>query len=402
MKLLIISQYFWPENFKVNDLAEDLVKRGHIVKVLTGKPNYPQGKYYKGYGLFSSRKENYKGVHIRRLPLIPRGSASGFRLFINYFSFVVTSCFYMLFHHKKYDAVLVFATSPITVAFPAILHRWFHKTPVLLWVLDLWPESVSAAGNIQSKRILKMLEKMVKFIYKRVDKILISSRGFLSSIEEKGIPTDKIFYAPNWAEEIYENPQTHRQKDASLMPEGFKVMFTGNVGVAQDCEALFATAEQLSKMNSSVQLIIVGEGRKKVWFEEEVKKAQLKNVHFLGGFPAEEMPSLIIHADALLVSLKDEPIFALTVPMRIQTALTSSKPIAVMLNGESASIIDEAGAGLTCNAGDAHTFAQNLHELSQYPQEKLSEMGKRGKEYYNQHFSRSKIISEIERLFLND
>jgi glycosyltransferase involved in cell wall biosynthesis len=307
----------------------------------------------------------------------------------------------MLFHHKKYDAVLVFATSPITVAFPAILYRKFHKVKTLLWVLDLWPESVSAAGNIHSKTVHKMLVKMVKFIYNHVDKILISSRGFQSSIEEKGISSNKIHYTPNWAEDFYENPQIDSRKYASLMPEGFRVMFTGNIGEAQDCEALFATAKQLNEMQNNVQLIMVGDGRKKAWFEEAVKNAQLKNVHFLGRFSAEEMPNLIVRADAALISLKDEPIFALTVPMRVQTSLASGKPIAAMLNGEGASIINEAKAGFTCNAGDYNSFAQILHSLSQCPQEKLNEMGNCGKQYYDQYFSRTKIISGIENCLYN-
>ena len=399
MKLLIVSQYFWPENFKINDLAFSLKERGHSVHVLTGKPNYPEGRFYEGYGFFSKRKDVYNGIKIYRVPLIPRGKASGVRLFINYLSFVFTSCFFILFHQKRYDAVFVFATSPITVAFPAILHRKKYGTRTLLWILDLWPESVSAASNLRSKSVRKILVKMVRFIYNHVDKILISSRSFRSSVEEKGAPANKIFYVPNWAEELYENPQIDKQLYASLMPEGFKVMFTGNIGEAQDCEALLAAAKLLSEMKSNVQLIMVGDGRKKAWFEEEMKNAQLKNIHFLGRFLAEEMPNLIAHADAILVSLKNEPIFALTVPMRVQTALASAKPIAAMLNGEGAYIVNEAKAGLSCNAGDTSAFAQNLHELSQCSQEKLDEMGKRGRDYYDQYFSRVKIISEIEALF---
>ena len=398
MKILIVSQHFWPENFKINDLAENIVARGHSVNVLTGKPNYPQGKFYKGYGYFFPRKENYNGIQIRRIPLIPRGNATGFRLALNYLSFVITSCFYMLFHHRKYDAIFVFAVSPITVAFPAILHRFFHKTKTLLWVLDLWPLSVIAAGYFRSNKIYKILTKIVRFIYKHVDRILISSEGFRSFIEESGVSADKIFYVPNWAEKLYETPQIDLQKYALLMPDGFKVMFAGNVAIGQDCESLFATAKLLSEMRSNVQLIIVGDGCKKAWFEEEVTKAHLKNVHFLGRFQAEEMPSLITHADVLLVSLKDEPVLAITVPARVQTALASAKPIAAMLNGEGAFVINEAKAGLTCNSGNALAFAQNLHYLSQCSQEKLDEMGKNGRQYYNQYFSRSKIISEIETL----
>jgi glycosyltransferase involved in cell wall biosynthesis len=401
MKLLIVSQYFWPENFKITDLAESLVEKGHTIDVLTGKPNYPQGKFYTGYSFFSPRKEKYKGINIRRLPLIPRGNGSGARLMLNYFSFALTSCFHMLFHHKKYDAILIFATSPITVAFPAILHRKFHKTKTLLWVLDLWPESVSAAGNIRSEKIHKGLTRMVRFIYKHVDKILISSRGFQSSVEEKGVPANKIHYAPNWAEELYENPQIDTTKYESLMPKGFKVMFTGNIGEAQDCEALLETAKLLKEMESNVQLVMIGDGRKKGWFEEEVKKNQLENVHFLGRFPAEEMPNLIAHADVLLVSLKNEPIFALTVPTRIQTSLASGKPIATMLNGEGSVIVEEAKAGLTCKAGDAYSFAKNLHKLSQSSPEELQMMGISGKHYYDAHFNRSKIISKIENYLSN-
>ena len=400
MNLLIVSQYFWPENFKINDLAQSLVKKGHSVTVLTGKPNYPQGKFYKGYRFFSPSKEEHNGVKIRRVPIIPRGKATNSRLSLNYLSFVLTSCFYMLFHHRKYDAILVFATSPITVAFPAILHRKFHKTKTLLWVLDLWPESVSAAGNIHSTKVHSLLTKMVKFIYNHVDKILISSRSFRSSIEEKGIPSEKIHYIPNWAEDVYENPQVDKNKYKSLMPNGFNVMFTGNIGEAQDCESLLETAKLLEEMKSNVRLIMVGDGRKKTWFEEEVKKNKLNNVFFLGRFATEEMPNLITHADALLVSLKDEFIFALTVPARIQTSMVSEKPVATMLNGEGSDIILEAKAGLICKAGDANSFACNLHSLSQCTKEELQQMGNLGKQYYDAHFKRSKVISEIEKILL--
>ncbi|GHT09929.1 glycosyltransferase WbuB [Bacteroidia bacterium] len=398
MKILIISQYFWPENFKVNDLAECLAEKGHFVNVLTGQPNYPQGKFYTGYSFFAPRNEVHKGVKIRRVPIIPRGKAGGIRLAANYFSFVISSCFYILFQHKKYDAVFVFATSPITVAFPSIVYQKFHRVNTLLWVLDLWPESVSAASSVRAEWILRLLSKMVKYIYSRMDKILISSKTFRASLEAKGVPSQKIYYAPNWAEELYEKGTIDKNKYQSLLPDGFKVMFTGNIGEAQDCEALLATAKHLTSMKSNVQLVMVGDGRKRTWFEEEVKKNCLSNVHFLGRFPIDEMPHIIAHTDVVLVSLKDEPIFALTAPTRIQTALVSAKPIAAMLNGEGAAIVNEAGAGLTCPAGDAIAFAQNLQTLSQYSAAQLNEMGMRGKQYYEANFQREKIIVEIENL----
>ena len=399
MRILIVSQYFWPENFKVNDLAVSLKERGHEVFVLTGKPNYPQGKFYKGYGFFSKRKETYNGVKIRRVPLIPRGKAGGIRLAINYLSFVLFSCFYMLFHHKKYDAVFVFATSPITVAFPAILYRKFHKTETLLWVLDLWPESVSAASGISDSTASKLLTRMVRYIYKHVDKVLISSKGFKPSIVEKKVPESKIYYAPNWAEEIYEqsnSPDIGKYKH--LIPEGFIVMFTGNIGEAQDCESILATAEQLHNANSNVQIVMVGDGRKRAWLEAEKSKKTLTNLHFLGKFPVEEMPDIVAHANVLLVSLKDEPIFALTAPAKIQGYLASAKPVAAMLNGDGANIINDAKAGFTCSAGNSNALANGLIALSQLPRERLEEMGKAGRLYYNSNFNRSKVISDIEQL----
>ena len=400
MKILIVSQYFWPENFKINDLAISLKNKGYEVSVLTGKPNYPQGKFYKGYGFFSRRKEIYHGIKIRRIPLIPRGKSTGIRLAINYLSFVFSSCSYMLFHHKKYDAIFIFATSPITVAFPALVYRWFHKVKTLLWILDLWPESVSAASNMKNSTIHKLLTQMVKYIYKKVDKILISSKGFKSSIIHKNVPENKINYIPNWAEDIYESPHDiDFFKYKSLIPNGFIVMFTGNIGEAQDCESILATAENLHLHdNNDIQIVMVGDGRKRLWLESEASKKKLTNLHFLGKFPLEEMPNIIAHANVLLVSLKDEYIFTLTAPAKIQTYLASSKPIAAMINGEGANIINEAKAGFSCNAGDSDALAEGLINLSKLQQQELEAIGKKGKQYYDANFRRDKIITEIDKL----
>lgn len=400
MRLLIVSQYFWPENFKINDLAEALHSKGHSVTILTGKPNYPEGKFYKNYGFFSRRKEYYKGIEVIRVPLIPRGNSSGLRLAINYLSFVFFSSFFVLLHPKrKFDSVFVFATSPITVAFPAILYKRMHKVKVHLWVLDLWPESVSAAGNIKSPSVHKILTRMVRYIYTRVDKILISSRGFKKSIEEKGISLDKIHYIPNWAEEIFENPtRFERHKFAHLMPVGFKVMFTGNIGEAQDCESILGTAEMLSKNENNVKIVMVGDGRKREWFENSVKQKGLTNVCFLGRHPLSEMPHIIGHADLLLVSLKDEPIFRLTVPAKVQAYLASSKPIVAMLNGEGCAVVSEANAGATCPAGDACGLADILQNLSCKSVDELKRMGALGRLYYDSNFKREKILSDIEAL----
>jgi len=407
VKILIVSQYFYPENFKVNDLAVSLKERGHDITVLTGKPNYPEGRFYKGYGFFSKRKEEYNGIIIFRVPLIPRGKSSGIMLFLNYFSFVLTSCLFILFHRERYDVTFVFATSPITVAFPAILYRKKYKTLVrrevhaktLLWVLDLWPESVGAASNISMNTANKLLTGMVKYIYRNVDKVLISSQGFKKSVMDKNVPENKVYYAPNWAENAFEEAENiDFEKYANMIPRGFIVMFTGNIGEAQDCEAILMTAKELKNRQNDAQIVMVGDGRKRSWLQEQATKLVLNNIHFTGRYPLEEMPNIIAHADVLLVSLKDEPIFSLTVPAKIQSYLASKKPILVMLNGEGAEIVKNSSSGLTCSSGDYISLVDNIEEMQKKTSEERIALGIAGYEYYTSMFLREKVISDIEAI----
>src|SRR3989339_338552 len=189
MKILIVSQYFWPEEFRINNLAIDLIERGHEVTVLTGNPNYPKGKFFKGYG-FKFVHENFQGVNVLRIPIIARGDGSSIRLVLNYFSFAFNGSLFALFLRQKFDVSLVFAISPITAVYPALVHKFFYKSKVNLWIQDLWPESVNAAGKINSSFILRCLTKMVRQIYKLSDKVLVQSESFFLSVEEKGVTKD--------------------------------------------------------------------------------------------------------------------------------------------------------------------------------------------------------------------
>lgn len=235
MKILLVSQYFWPETFRVNDLAQELVLRGNKVTVLTGKPNYPQGAIYKGYSFWGYKKEYYKGIELIRVPLIPRGKGSGLRLALNYLSFVLFSCLYILFHKRKFDVSLTFAISPITQVYAALLHKKLFGSRAYLWVQDLWPESVSAAGKMNSGLVYRMLTKMVQSIYQKVDGICIQSEAFSQSILQKGDYKHKISYIPNWAEDLFtDDSLINKEHFKSLIPDGFVVMFAGNIGEAQD------------------------------------------------------------------------------------------------------------------------------------------------------------------------
>jgi glycosyltransferase involved in cell wall biosynthesis len=400
MKILIVTQYFWPENFKITDLAIALKGLNHEVTVLTGKPNYPEGKFYKGYNFFNKRAESFKGVEIIRTMMIRRGSGNGFRLFVNYFSFAFFASFASVFRIKKnYDIIFVFEPSPITVALPSIVYKKFSNAPIFLWVLDLWPESISAAGNINSVFIIKQIDNLVKRIYRNTDIILISSKSFRESIISKGISDKKIVYLPNWAEDIFLQKIDHYSEALLKLPKGsFNVMFAGNIGDAQDFESIIKAAE-LTKSYENIHWIIIGDGRKKVWVESQITSLNLKNVHLLGKHPIEKMPYFYKEADVMLVTLKDEKIFSLTVPAKIQSYLACGKPLVALLNGVGADIINESGAGFCFNSGNYEELSGKIIEMYKMPKNELVNMGLSGKKYYDENFERNKLISNLLNVF---
>lgn len=400
MRILVVSQYFWPENFRINDFVVGMSQRGHEITVLTGKPNYPSGRFYEGYTFFNKRVEFYNGIKIIRSPLISRGNSGGVRLFINYLSFAFFASLCALFRVKgKYDLILVHQLSPVTVGIPAIILKKKFRIPLFFWVLDLWPESVEEASNIKSPSIIKLLTLLVKYIYKKSDRIFISSRSFSHSICEKNVEMRKIVYFPNWAEELYLSEAIQKLNFASLMPTGFKIMFAGNIGVAQDFESVINAAELL-RNRKEIHWIIIGDGRKKQWLKNEIDKRGLStNFHLLGNYLPEEMPNFFCHADAMLVSLKDSKIFSLTVPAKIQSYLAFGKPILAMLNGEGTSIINEANAGMTCESGNYLNLAQNVETMFNMDPNQLYEMGINAKKYYNQHFNRNILFERFENVY---
>lgn len=396
MKIVLVTQYFFPENFKSNDIAFELVKRGHEVTVLTGLPNYPEGKFYTGYGFFKKRRETINGVKVIRASLIPRGKGGGIRLFLNYFSwafFASTRALFLAFE-DKFDAVLVHEPSPITQGFPAIVIKKIQKIPLHFWVLDLWPESLTSAGGIKNKAVLSFFTGMVKYIYNNSDKILISSKGFKESILTKGNYEDKLIYFPNWAEDsILKGDSNYPIPE---LPQGFKILFAGNIGVAQDVNSIIKAALIL-KEKLDIHFVFVGDGRSKQELEDFVTINYLnQTVHFLGRFPIDAMKTFFTQADVLLVSLKDELIFNATVPAKLQAYLCTQRPILGMLNGEGAAIINDANCGLFVNAGDSNGLAKKILELYQMSNEERNILGGNGFKYFEENFTMSKCIDNLE------
>jgi len=400
LNILIVTPHFYPENFRINDFAVGFQKRGHEITVLTAIPDYPEGKYYDGYGLLKKNREIYNGIKIYRAPLIPRGSGSNMRLALNYISFVIGGIFTSLVMMKnKFDIVFVFETSPITVGIPAIFIKKIKKIPLCFWVLDLWPESVVSAGNLKSSFIPRILNPIVRYIYKHSDRILVSSNGFINSIVDKGVSRGKIEFFPQWAEPIFKPMKSKKYLLTGVPENSFKIMFAGNIGEAQDFSSILEAARQL-RHNQDIQWVVLGGGRREEWVKSKIKEYELENsFHLLGSFPLEKMPELYANADAMLFSLKDEYIFSITIPAKVQSYLACGKPILAMINGEGGKVIVDANAGLVCPAESPKDLAENILKIKKMEVNEISKMGLNARKYYDDNFERSYLFDRAERIF---
>lgn len=399
MHVLIVTQYFWPENFRINDMALGLKEKGHAVTVLTGQPNYPGGRFFPGYGLARKLEEQYQGIQILRVPLVPRGDGGPLRLIANFCSFALFACLFGPWRCRdSYDVILVFEPSPVTVGIPAIVLKKLKGAPILFWVQDLWPESLSATGVTESKWILRPVESLVQRIYRHCDKILIQSEAFRGPIERLGVKREDIAYLPNSAEAFYQPFALEGEaSEHAKLPQGFRVMFGGNIGKAQGFETIVDAAELL-KGQTDIHWIIVGDGRMFSWVCREVQKRGLgRTVHLLGRFPAEEMPRYFALADVLLVTLRNQPIFSLTIPAKVQSYLACGKPIIAALDGEGARVVQEAGAGLTASPEDARSLADAVLTMYRMPQEDRMAMGLKGRSYFEAHFERGLLLERLDR-----
>ncbi len=398
MKVLIITQYFWPESFRINDLALSLKERGYEVFVLTGLPNYPSGRLFDGYSWNSCGRSTHKGVTVFRVPLLVRRQGKSWQLALNYLSFVFFSCFYGPFLCRgKYDIIFIFEPSPFTVGIPGVLFRRLKKAPLLFWVQDLWPESLVATGSVRSPLILSLVSKMVRFIYKRCDRVLIQSQGFEGPAVKAGAESSRIRYFPNWAEDLYQPVQRDETVlEAGGLPQGFCIMFAGNLGAAQSLETIVLAADKI-RHHGKIHWIIIGDGRNKDWLIQKIKEYQLeKAIHIIGQQPVETMPVYFSLADVLLVTLRKDMIFELTIPSKIQSYLASGKPVIGALDGEGARIIKASGAGYAVPAEDADALAKSVLKMFNDTYSNRNEMGNNGRQYYEQYFSKEHLLGKLE------
>lgn len=397
MRILVVSQYFWPENFRVNDLVAELVRRGHELTVLTGQPNYPGGVIFPEFKARPEAYNHYEGANVVRVGLLPRGQG-GLRLMLNYLSFVLSASILGTWRlrGRPFDAIFVFEPSPITVGIPAIVLKWLKRAPIAFWVLDLWPQSLEAVGAVRSKLVLSLVDRLVRFIYWQCDVVLAQSKSFMEAIGRQIDDASRVVYFPSWAEQTPPNPSLPAP-EVPERPDLFNIVFTGNVGEAQDFGSVLDAAEELR--NEPVRWIIVGDGRKSAWLADEVGRRGLGDqVIMPGRFGLDRMTSFFRHADALLVTLRDEPIFALTIPGKVQTYLAAGIPILAMLNGEGAQVIADSGAGLTAPAGDSGGLATAVRSMMALDLGERTSMGLRGPACLRNHFDRGTLISKLETL----
>ncbi|MGE8154678.1 glycosyltransferase family 4 protein [Pseudomonas vancouverensis] len=395
MRVLVWTQYFWPENFHINEVVAELVSQGAEVTVLTGKPNYPEGRIFAGYRSLGCQTENFKGAEVIRLPLYPRGKNSAKGLILNYLSFILSG--YLLgpwaLRGLKFDVVFVYAPSPLLQALPAIYVSWLKRARLALWVQDIWPDSLKATGFITNGKLIKCIEYVVRYIYRYSDTILIQSEGFRDSVQRLCRDWSKIKFFPNSALEPVAAVVPDKF-DISRLSSRFSVVFAGNIGVAQSCETIVEAAKILQKY-SDIRFFLVGSGSMEPSIAKMIRDEKLDNVELTGRVPPEQMTSIYAASSVLLLTLKDDPIFALTIPSKFQSYLAAGKPIIASCNGQTASMLAEADAGLSCTARDPQALAQAVLTLHGTDQKNLSEMGRHGREFFFSHFYLPRRVSEL-------
>ena len=395
--ILVITQYFYPEEFRINDMCAEWVKRGYEVTVITGYPNYPQGEYYDGYGWFKHQKQIWRGVKIIRLPLMARKQGS-VRLALNYLSFVVSGFIWAHTTKIKADYVFTFEVSPMTQALLGVWYSKRRKIPNYLYVQDLWPENVEIVTGIHSPLVLNPIGKMVDYIYKRCDVIFATSPSFVKEIQKRVKKNkDKVKYLPQYAEEFYKPVE---RKPVPEIPDddSFKIIFTGNIGKAQGLDIL-PKAARLLKGKENVKFVIVGDGRDKDNFLKQISDKGVEDMFIMiDRQPPTRIPELLAACDAAFISFMPDPLFEKTIPAKLQSYMACGMPIIASANGETKRIIEEAKCGVCSSIGDATVLSNNISFVIGC--KNSSDMRQASNRYYNEMFNKEKVFRNLS-LFLS-
>ncbi|MBO4926383.1 MAG: glycosyltransferase family 4 protein [Clostridia bacterium] len=395
--ILVVSQYFHPETFRINDIATEWVKRGYKVTVLTGIPNYPQGEYYEGYSKTEKTREEWNGMEIIRLPIEPRKTGS-MHLIRNYLSFVTAGRKWIRKTSVDADAVFTYEVSPMTQALVSTWYARKRKIPHILYVTDLWPENVEIITGIHNRLFLGAIQKMVDYIYKRSARILTSSNSFIGAIRKRGIPEEKIEFWPHYAEDFYRPAE---RVGADVIPDDGipNLVFAGNIGYAQGLALLPRAAGKLKEENIAVRFQVIGDGRYKAELMQTVKSLGVEEYfNFIDRKPAEQIPAYLAAADALLITLSRSEVFSITIPAKTQSCLACGRPILVSADGEVQDIVKSANAGLASASEDVDGFVQNIKALIAMPKEERERLGRNALAYSQEHFNKETLLDRMDEI----
>lgn len=392
LRILMISQSFWPEDFRINQIAADLIRAGVQLTVLTGQPNYPEGKIFPGYRPLSAGCEDHEaGYKIVRVPLVPRGRGGGLRLILNYASFLIGGIVIggWLVRGAKFDVVFVYGNSPVTQGFIAIWIGWLKRAPVVQWIQDLWPDALSATGHVRSPIILGTVGCIVRFMYRQSDLVLAQSRSIAAYLIKQAAPVP-VRYFPNPGE--HQRPLLGAGR--RLLPVGFNIVFAGNLGRAQALDTVIAAAARLTDLHD-VRIHLFGSGSMTAWLKQEISRLGLANVMLPGRVTPAEIASIYNEADALLLTLVGDPMVALTVPSKLQSYLAAGRPIIAAADGEAAKIVGSSGSGLCCSAGDPQQLASTIRHMYALTQQEREQLGASGRQYFEAHYQADVLTQKL-------
>lgn len=400
-KILVVTQHFWPENFRINDIVEGFLQDGIAVDVLCGLPNYPKGEWFPGYSAAGPFEEEWHGARLYRCKEVPRRGNTSVNIFLNYVSWPWYAAHALHRLPSGYDAVFCFNTSPVLMCWPAIRYAKKHHIPFTNYVLDIWPENLYSVLNVKNKALRAIAQGVSDALYKKADRLIAMSEPLQQRLcQRTGMPPQKIAVIPQYCEDFYAVPQP----DAALQAQfggRFNLVFTGTFTPAQSLETVItAVQDARSRGADMLHLLLVGDGMSRAALEAKVKDLHAEDaVTFYGSVPATDIPKFTALADALIVCLSDSPDLGLTVPAKVASYMAAGKPVLASMDGAGNAAVAAAG-GLSSPACDAAALADNLLALTRMDAAQHAAMGQSAKEYYLAHYRRSELLRKLEHFIL--
>ena len=400
-KILVVTQHFWPENFRINDIVEGFLQDGIAVDVLCGLPNYPKGEWFPGYSAAGPFEEEWHGARLYRCKEVPRRGNTSVNIFLNYVSWPWYAAHALHRLPGRHDAVFCFNTSPVLMCWPAIRYAKKHHIPFTNYVLDIWPENLYSVLNVKNKALRAIAQGVSDALYKKADRLIAMSEPLQQRLcQRTGMPPQKIAVIPQYCEDFYAVPQP----DAALQAQfggRFNLVFTGTFTPAQSLETVItAVQDARSRGADMLHLLLVGDGMSRAALEAKVKELHAEDaVTFYGSVPATDIPKFTALADALIVCLSDSPDLGLTVPAKVASYMAAGKPVLASMDGAGNAAVAAAG-GLSSPACDAAALTDNLLALTRMDAAQRAAMGQSAKEYYLAHYRRSELLRKLEHFIL--